>query len=165
MKHCFELLEACGPGEQRLKPFWAAGEAPHPPGQLYPLFLSVPAVEHFFPSFFCWSLLFNNFPSLQTPFVLLPFTWPQTGFFSRQRLIHSWVFAAEELLILAFWLWPGSLSALWAALWAAHLGSAAGERRGWSFFTEQRTLEAPWDPLSLSAHTAPLPESGIHRRP
>lgn len=33
-----------------------------------------------------------------------------------------------------------------------------------SFFTEQRTVEASRDPLSLSARTAPLPESRIHRR-
>lgn len=74
-------------------------------------------------------------------------------------LIQSWGFAEKEALILAFWLCPGPFSVIWAALWEVHSGPARGRRRGCSPFMERETLEAPWDPLSLSARTAPLPES------
>lgn len=108
-------------------------------------------------------LLFYLFPSLQAPLVTVPFTRPQRGVFLGKD--WSTLVCLEELLISAFWFWPRPLSALCAALWDVHLGSAAGERQGWCFLTEQRTLGAPQDPLSLPARTAPLPESRIHRRP
>lgn len=116
-----------------------------------PLSLSVHAMEHFFPSFFFLLITYVlSLPQFTSTLGVTSLHITPARVFSGQRLIQSWVFAMEGLLILA-------------PFCSLDCPVRCTFRKCCRRKAKQRTLEAPRDSLSLSARAASLPENRIHR--